>query len=81
MTSTTSMSSLGIISYVQQRTRFYGQIHETTTIFDQKHNRNFVSSLDWIDFLQIKYPSADASEKQVTKTAHEFFKQYDLSQK
>jgi hypothetical protein len=67
-------SSLGIISYVQQGTRFYGRILETTTIFDLKHERNFVSSLDWIDFLQTKYPSTNPLETKITKTAHEFYK-------
>lgn len=69
--------SLGIISYVQQGTRFYGQILETTTIFDIKHERNFVTSLDWIDYLQTKYPSTNPSDKCITKTVHELCRKYD----
>lgn len=65
------IDSLGKISYVQQGVRFYGRILETTTIFDLKHERNFVSSLDWIDFLQTKYPSENPLEPRVTKTVHE----------
>jgi hypothetical protein len=63
---------LGIISYNYDNKQYTAKIADDDRLIDEYHQQEFYNSLQWISYIQRKYPSNDI--RPVTTTYHEYVK-------